>query len=115
MELSFNVLDLVRQGGFAMYPLVACSFLALGVLAERAWIVWKVVRPVKPVLAAVMSRVARMELEEARIILRTARTPAAEVFAAALAPRSDNGVAPRSAESRLREMDRKRQELLHGL
>ena len=113
--LSLNPIDLIQQGGFAMYPLVACSVLALAVIAERAWILWKVVRPVKPIIAAVMSRVARMEFEEARMMLRTARTPAAEVFASALAPRGENGAAARSAESALREMERKRQELLHGL
>jgi biopolymer transport protein ExbB len=113
--LSLNPIDLIQQGGFAMYPLVACSVLALAVIVERAWILVRVVRPVKPVIAAVMNRVARMEFEEARMMLRTARTPAAEVFAGALAPRPENGAAPRSAESTLREMERKRQELLHGL
>jgi biopolymer transport protein ExbB len=113
--LSFNPIDLIQQGGFAMYPLLACSVLALAVIIERAWIVLRVVRPVKPVIAAVMSRVARMEYEEARMMLRTARTPAAEVFAGALQPRGENGAVSRGPESALREMERKRQELLHGL
>lgn len=112
---SLNVLDLVRQGGVAMYPLVLCSVIALAVLTERAWVLWRVVRPGKPVVAAVMQRVARGEYDEARMIVRTARTPVAEVFTGALAPRALNGASPRAEDAVLREMERKRQELLHGL
>ena len=40
MELSQSVLELIRQGGWAMYPLVFCSVLALAVIAEHTWILW---------------------------------------------------------------------------
>jgi biopolymer transport protein ExbB len=91
-----------------MYPLVLCSVLALAVIAERVWILWHVVRPGRPVIAGVMSRVARTEFDEARMLLRTSRTPVAEVLLGALSPAVDEAAA-------LRDMERKRQELLHGL
>jgi biopolymer transport protein ExbB len=107
MELSQTLFDLIRQGGWAMYPLVLCSVVALAVIAERTWILWKVVRPGKPVAAAVMTRVADDALDEARLLARTADSPVAYVFAGGL-----NGHAPQAA---LRDMERRRQELLHGL
>jgi biopolymer transport protein ExbB len=108
MESALNVLELIRQGGFAMYPLVACSIVTLAVVAERAWILWTVVHPGKPVIASVMARLARTELDEARMLLRTARNPVAEVFLPALPGRG-------SDEATLKEMERKRQELVHAL
>jgi len=107
MELSQSVLELIRQGGWAMYPLVFCSVLALAVIAEHAWILWKVVRPGKPVVAAVMTRVAHDAFDEARLLARTASSPVGYVFAAGL-----NGHPSHVA---LRDMERRRQELLHGL
>jgi biopolymer transport protein ExbB len=90
-----------------MYPLVVCSVVALAVIAERTWILWKVVRPGKPVAAAVMGRVAQDAFDEARLLTRTAESPVAYVFAGGL-----NGHPSRLA---LRDMERRRQELLHGL
>jgi biopolymer transport protein ExbB len=107
MELSQSLLDLIRQGGWAMYPLVLCSVVALAVIAERTWILWKVVRPGKPVAAAVMVRVAQEAFDEARLVARAADSPVGHVFAGGL-----NGHPSAVA---LRDMERRRQELLHGL
>jgi biopolymer transport protein ExbB len=107
MELSQSVLELIRQGGWAMYPLVFCSVLALAVIAEHTWILWKVVRPGKPVAAAVMTRVAHDAFDEARLLARTATSPVGYVFAGGL-----NGHPSHVA---LRDMERRRQELVHGL
>ena len=108
MEPTLSIFELVRQGGLAMYPLVVCSILSLAVICERAWILWKVVRPGHALTASVLARVSRADLDEARMILKTAETPVAEIFRGALlrGPNGDYG---------LLEMDRKRQELLHGL
>ena len=91
-----------------MYPLVVCSIVSLAVICERAWILWKVVRPGHALTASVLARVTRADLDEARMILKTAETPVAEVFRGALLRGAD-------ADYGLLEMDRKRQELLHGL
>ena len=91
-----------------MYPLVVCSIVSLAVICERAWILWKVVRPGHALTASVLARVSRADLDEARMILKTAETPVAEVFRGALLRGAD-------ADYGLLEMDRKRQELLHGL
>jgi biopolymer transport protein ExbB len=107
MDLSLNVLELIRQGGWAMYPLVLCSILALAVIAERTWVLWRVVRPGKPVAAAVMTRVAHDALDEARLLARTAASPVGHVFAGGL-----NG---HPSHVGLRDMERRRQELLQGL
>jgi biopolymer transport protein ExbB len=108
MEPTLSIFELVRQGGLAMYPLVVCSIVSLAVICERAWILWKVVRPGHALTASVLARVSRADLDEARMILKTAETPVAEVF---------RGAVLRGAEADygLLEMDRKRQELLHGL
>ena len=107
MEISLNVLDLIRQGGWAMYPLVFCSVLTLAVIAEHAWILLRVVRPGKPVAAAVMTRVAHNAFDEARLLARTASSPVGHVFAGGL-----NG---HPSQVALRDMERRRQELLHNL
>jgi biopolymer transport protein ExbB len=111
MEPTLNVLELIRQGGMAMYPLVVCSVVALAVIAERTWVLWRVVRPGRRLTAALLGRVARGEWDDARVIVRTTRTPVAEVLATAV-PRGGNGHGGRGG---LREAERKRQELLHGL
>ncbi|HSE95295.1 MAG TPA: MotA/TolQ/ExbB proton channel family protein [Methylomirabilota bacterium] len=108
MEPTLSIFELIRQGGLAMYPLVVCSVLSLAVIGERAWILWKVMRPGRALTASVLARVSRGELEEARMILKTAETPVAEIFRGAVlgGANGDYGLA---------EMDRKRQELLQGL
>jgi biopolymer transport protein ExbB len=108
MEPTLSIFELIRQGGLAMYPLVVCSIVAVAVICERSWILWKVVRPGRALTASVLTRVSRADLDEARMILKTADTPVAEVFRGALLRGAD-------AEYGLLEMDRKRQELLHGL
>jgi biopolymer transport protein ExbB len=108
MEPTLSIFELVRQGGLAMYPLVACSVLSLAVIGERAWILWKVIRPGRALTASVLARVSRGELDEARMILKTAETPVAEIFRGAV-------VAGANGDYGLAEMDRKRQELMHGL
>jgi biopolymer transport protein ExbB len=108
MEPTLSIFELVRQGGLAMYPLVVCSIVSLAVICERAWILWKVVRPGHALTASVLTRVSRADLDEARMILKTAETPVAEVFRGALLRGAD-------ADYGLLEMDRKRQELVHGL
>ncbi len=108
MEPTLSIFELIRQGGIAMYPLVLCSILSLAVICERVWILWKVIRPGKPLTAALLARVNRMELDEARMILKTAQTPVAEVFMAGV-------LRPNNGELALKEMERRRQELLHGL
>lgn len=108
MEPTLSIFNLIRQGGMTMYPLVICSILTLAVICERAWILWKVVRPGRSLTAAVMARASRMELDEARMMLKTAQTPVAEVFITAL-------LRPENGEVALREMERKRQELMQGL
>jgi biopolymer transport protein ExbB len=107
MDLSPNVLELIRQGGWAMYPLVLCSILALAVITERTWVLWRVVRPGKPVAAAVMTRVAHDAFDEARLLARTASSPVGHVFAGGL-----NG---HPSHLGLRDMERRRQELLQAL
>lgn len=108
MEPTLSIFELARQGGLAMYPLVVCSILSLAVICERAWILWKVVRPGHALTASVLTRVSRADLDEARMILKTAETPVAEVFRGSLLRGAD-------ADYGLLEMDRKRQELVHGL
>ncbi|MFQ5829822.1 MAG: MotA/TolQ/ExbB proton channel family protein [Candidatus Methylomirabilia bacterium] len=108
MDPTLSIFELIRQGGIAMYPLVVCSILSLAVICERAWILWRVIRPGKSLTASILARVSRTELDEARMILKTAQTPVAEVLMPAL-------LRPENGELALKEMDRKRQELLHGL
>jgi biopolymer transport protein ExbB len=111
MEATLNLWELIRQGGMAMYPLLFCSVLTLAVIGERAWVLWRVLPAGRRLTAGLLGRVARHELEEARLIARTSRTPVAEVLATAV-PRAGNG---HGTPGGAREAERKRQELLHGL
>ncbi len=109
MPEQFNVLDLIRQGGITIYPLLACSVLSLAVIGERTWILWKVIRPGKAIAASVLGFLRRQELQEARYACKTSGTPVAEIFLAGL------GTPNLAPEGMADLMDRKRQELVQGL
>lgn len=106
---QMNLLELIRQGGITIYPLLVCSIISLAVIGERTWILWKVIRPGKAVAAAVLGFLRRQELQEARYACKTSGTPVAEIFVAGLGSRN------LPAEGMAELMDRKRQELLQGL
>lgn len=109
MPEQLNLLELIRQGGITMYPLVICSIISLAVIAERGWILWKVIRPGKMVTASIVGFLRRHEVQEARYACKTAGTPVAEIYLAGLG----NPDLPPDAMADL--MDRKRQELVQGL
>jgi biopolymer transport protein ExbB len=109
MPDNLSVLDLVRQGGVTIYPLLLCSVLSLAVMAERGRLLWRVIRPGKVLAASVLALVHRKEIQEARYACKGSGTPVAEVFLAGL--EAHELAAGESAE----RMDRKRQELIHGL
>jgi biopolymer transport protein ExbB len=103
-----TLVDLVRQGGMTIYPLLACSILSLAVIAERSWILWKVVRPGKALAARTLAFAERGETQEARYACKASGTPVAEVFLAGL-----HAALP--PDRRVERMDRRRQELAQGL
>jgi biopolymer transport protein ExbB len=109
MPDDLSVLDLVRQGGMTIYPLLLCSVLSLAVIAERSRLLWKVIRPGKALAASVLALVHRKEIQEARYACKGSGTPVAEVFLAGLEARE------LAAGESVERMDRKRQELIHGL
>jgi biopolymer transport protein ExbB len=109
MPEQLNLLDLIRQGGITIYPLLLCSVLSLAVIGERCWILWKVIRPGKTVTASVLGFVRRQELQEARYACKTSGAPVAEIYLAGLGSRD----LPADGVAEL--MDRKRQELVQGL
>lgn len=109
MPEQLKLLEVIRQGGITMYPLLACSVLSLAVIGERGWILWKVIRPGKILTASVLGFLRRHEMQEALYACKTAGTPVAEIYLAGL---RNPDLAPGGMADL---MDRKRQELVQGL
>lgn len=108
MGENLSLLDLIRQGGITIYPLLLCSILSLAVIGERSWLLWRVIWPGKAVTARVLGLVQRREMQEARYACKAAGTPVAEIFLTGLA-------GPHAPDAMAERMDRKRQELIQGL
>jgi len=78
------VLAFIQTGGFFMWPLLACSILALAIILERFWTLRKSGVAPKGLLSDVMARLRddRMTIEYIRSM--QAKTGLASIFAAGL-------------------------------
>ncbi len=76
--------ELVKTGGWVMWPLILCSIAALAIMGERIWFLQR--RNVAPagLLAQVQQWIARQELDGARIKQLRAGSLLGQVFAAGL-------------------------------
>ncbi len=75
----------LHQGGFMMYPLIACSILALGIILERAW-TFRKANAVDPedLLEEVKEAYKPGDTRAAAKLLEETKTPHARIFARGL-------------------------------
>jgi len=81
------VFELIKAGGWVMWPLILCSIAALAIIGERLWSLQKksVIPP--ELLSQVKSWLERKELDESRMNLLRDSSPLGRVLAAGLANR----------------------------
>ena len=79
--------ELIKAGGWVMWPLILCSIAALAIIAERIWTLQK--KSVMPpaLLGQVQQWLERQELDESRLTLLRESSPLGRVLAAGLANR----------------------------
>ena len=79
--------ELIKAGGWVMWPLILCSIAALAIIAERLWTLQK--KSVMPpaLLGQVQQWLERKELDESRLTLLRESSPLGRVLAAGLANR----------------------------
>ena len=79
--------ELIKAGGWVMWPLILCSIAALAIIAERLWTLQK--KSVMPpaLLGQVQQWLERKELDDSRLTLLRESSPLGRVLAAGLANR----------------------------
>jgi len=82
--LEIEVLAFIQTGGFFMWPILACSIIALAIILERFWTLRKSSIAPKTLLSEVMTRLRddRMTLDYIRSM--QGKTGLASIFAAGL-------------------------------
>jgi biopolymer transport protein ExbB len=106
------MLDLFLKGGALMYPLAACSLIALAVILEKG-VHFARARPEKGQAEAILQAVREGRLEQAQALCGASPRPLARLLAAALAGRGLPRVDLENRLSRLGSAELKR--LAHRL
>lgn len=86
MDTSF--VGILKGGSASMWVIVACSIIALAVAIERAIALWGFTGQARGLADAVSRAVFRGDVEDARAQCDRSRSPAADVFLAAVVPRA---------------------------
>jgi biopolymer transport protein ExbB len=81
------VFELIKSGGWVMWPLILCSIAALAIIGERLWTLQRksVIPPA--LLAQVQQWLERKEIDASRLTLLRDSSPLGKVLAAGLANR----------------------------
>lgn len=79
--------ELIRAGGWVMWPIVLCSIAALAIIGERLWSLRRHVVCPPTLLSQAQQWLARNELDEARIRLLRESSPLGRILAAGLVNR----------------------------
>ncbi len=79
-----HLLEVIRHGGAAMYPLLLCSVLAVGIVFERLLVIGRARVSTQALLARLRGHLERGEWEEARRACLAAPLPLGAVAAAGL-------------------------------
>lgn len=86
---SLTLLQLFQKGGPLMYPIAACSILALAIFCERLVCFYRVRRHNQGLWAQVDSLVEQQRCEEALAVCQRYNSPLARLFATALQRRGN--------------------------
>jgi biopolymer transport protein ExbB len=81
------VFELIKSGGWVMWPLILCSIAALAIIGERLWTLQKKTVIPPALLAQVQQWLERKEIDASRLTLLRDSSPLGKVLAAGLANR----------------------------
>jgi biopolymer transport protein ExbB len=108
--MDMTVWEMIRLGGVAMYVIIACSILALGVALERSLALWGFMQRARALTDTVVRCLGRGAQAEARTACERSESPLADVFLVGF-ERAGRG----SAQSVIGAVDRSRQRVTLGL
>ncbi len=80
--------ELIKTGGWVMWPIIACSIAAAAIIGERLWSLQRKYVTPPSLMPQIEQWVARNELDKARIDLLRKTSPLGEVLAAGLVNRN---------------------------
>ena len=78
------MMELFQKGGPLMYPILACSIMALAIFLERVWTFSRLQRGTDRLVHEVESLAAKRHIEEALVVCQRNGSPMARIFIAAL-------------------------------
>jgi len=81
---TFTLFDLFRDGGPFMYPLAACSVIALTVIMAKSYALWSARHASRTVLAAVQTLIRERKIADALALCAATPGPVAAVVHAGL-------------------------------
>jgi biopolymer transport protein ExbB len=84
------MLELIKAGGWVMWPIVLCSIAALAIIGERFWSLQKKYVAPSDLLAQAHEWLQRKELDAARINLLRDNSPLGQILAAGIINRNHN-------------------------
>jgi biopolymer transport protein ExbB len=82
--------ELIKTGGWVMWPIIACSIAAAAIIGERLWSLQRKYVTPATLMPQVEQWVSNRELDDARIELLRKTSPLGRVLAAGLVNRSHN-------------------------
>jgi biopolymer transport protein ExbB len=110
LENSF--VAILKNGSASMWVIVACSVIAFAVAIERGIALWGFTAQARGLADAVSRAIFRGDVEDARAQCDRSRSPAADVFLAAIVPRARGARAvPGSPERIAAAVERERQQV----
>jgi biopolymer transport protein ExbB len=78
------MLEWFRAGGPIMWPILACSVLAVAIFFERLWMYFRVRRGTEILTREVEDLIAKGRIDEALVVCQRSGTPLARIFIAAI-------------------------------
>jgi biopolymer transport protein ExbB len=82
--------ELIKAGGWVMWPIILCSIAALAIIGERFWSLQKKYVTPPNLIPQVQQWLTRNELDAARIELLRASSPLGRILASGLSNREHN-------------------------
>lgn len=83
-DFSYTLIDMFRDGGWFMYPLLLCSLFAVGVIIAKAYTLWAAGRHSKRIMNEVEALTRAGKLNDAVELTRTEPGPVAAILNAGL-------------------------------
>ncbi len=83
-EATYQLMTLVRDGGFMMYPLLLCSLVAFGIIIAKAWTLWVATTESRELLEEIEELGRAGRLDEAVELAENTRGPVAAIMLSGL-------------------------------